>query len=78
MHVQCRIPSYTVLPGMTRRMVTRPDGSLLNTCTSDAIIQMLRHLKRAYWPFAWDSTQGTAEDSRGLGIGGGFEGAAKV
>lgn len=59
-------------------MITRPDGSLLNTCTSDAIVQMLRHLKRAYWPFAWDSSQGLAEDSRGLGIGGGFEGAAKV
>lgn len=63
---------------MTRRMVTRADGSLLNTCTSDALIQILRHLKRAYWPFAWDSSQGLAEDSRGLGIGGGFEGAAKV
>ena len=59
-------------------MLTRPDGSLLNTCTSDAIIQMLRFLKRAYWPFAWDSSQGLAADSRGLGIGGGFAAAAKV
>ncbi len=63
---------------MTRRMITKPDGSLLNTCTSDAIIQILRFLKRAYWPFAWDSSQGLAADSRGLGIGGGFADAAKV
>lgn len=63
---------------MTRRMLTRPDGSLLNTCTSDAIIQILRFLKRAYWPFAWDTSQGLAADSRGLGIGGGFAGAAQV
>ena len=76
--VQCRIPTFVLLPGMTRRMLTRPDGSLLNTCTSDAIIQILRFLKRAYWPFAWDSSQGLAADSRGLGIGGGFAGAAQV
>jgi len=63
---------------MTRRMITKPDGSLLNTCTSDAIIQILRFLKKAYWPFAWDSSQGLAADSRGLGIGGGFADAAKV
>lgn len=63
---------------MTRRMITQPDGSLLNTCTSDAVIQMLRFLKRAYWPFAWDSSQGLAADSRGLGIGGGFADAAQV
>ena len=76
--VQCRIPTFVLLPGMTRRMLTRPDGTLLNTCTSDAIIQILRFLKRAYWPFAWDSSQGLAADSRGLGIGGGFAGAAQV
>lgn len=63
---------------MTRRMITKPDGSLLNTCTSDAIIQILRFLKRAFWPFAWDSSQGLAADSRGLGTGGGFAAAAKV
>lgn len=76
--VQCRIPTFVLLPGMTRRMLTRPDGTLLNTCTSDAIIQILRFLKRSYWPFAWDSSQGLAADSRGLGIGGGFAGAAQV
>ena len=63
---------------MTRRMITKPDGSLLNTCTSDAIIQILRFLKRAFWPFAWDSSQGLAADSRGLGTGGGFAAAAKA
>lgn len=73
-----RIPTFVILPGMTRRMITKSDGSLLNTCTSDAIIQILRFLKRAYWPFAWDSSQGLAADSRGLGIGGGFADAAKV
>lgn len=76
--VQCRLPNFDLLPGMTRSMLTRPDGSLLNTCTSDAIIQILRFLKRAYWPFAWDSSQGLAGDSRGLGIGGGFASAAQV
>lgn len=73
-----KIPTFDLLPGMTRSMLTRPDGSLLNTCTSDAIIQILRFLKRAYWPFAWDSSQGLAGDSRGLGIGGGFASAAQV
>lgn len=73
-----RVPTFAILPGMTRRMITRPDGSLLNTCTSDAVIQILRFLKRAFWPFAWDSSQGLAADSRGLGIGGGFAGAAQV
>lgn len=76
--VQCRIPTFDLLPGMTRSMLTRPDGSLVNTCTSDAIVQILRFLKRAYWPFAWDSSQGLAGDSRGLGIGGGFASAAQV
>lgn len=76
--LQCRIPTFVILPGMTRRMITKPDGSLLNTCTSDAIIQILRFLKRAFWPFAWDSSQGLAADSRGLGTGGGFAAAAKA
>lgn len=73
-----KIPTFDLLPGMTRSMLTRPDGSLVNTCTSDAIVQILRFLKRAYWPFAWDSSQGLAGDSRGLGIGGGFASAAQV
>ncbi len=54
-------------------MVTRPDGSLLNTCSSDVLAEMLRFLKRAYWPFPWQSGGGGAG-----GGSGGFVGAAKV
>ena len=39
---------------------------MLNTCTSEALVETLRFLKRAYWPFAWDS------------FSGGFRGAASA
>lgn len=38
----------------------------LNTCTSDALVECLRYLKRSYWPFQWDP------------MAGGFRGAAKA
>jgi hypothetical protein len=51
-------------------------GLLLNTCTSEALVQLLRHLKRAYWPYQWD----TALDHPAHGVhgsGGGFAAAAE-
>jgi hypothetical protein len=41
--------------------------AVLNACTTDALTEMLRFLKRCYWPFAWNSA-----------AGGGFVGAASV
>ncbi|KAL4421748.1 hypothetical protein ABPG77_009731 [Micractinium sp. CCAP 211/92] len=61
-------PRVAALP-LSRSAVVRPDGTVLNTCSTDALAEMLRFLKRCFWPFAWDS---------GAGIGGGFAGAAKV
>ena len=68
----CRLPAAQALPAMTRRMVLQPDGSMLNTCTSDALVEILRYLKRAFWPFPW--TTGMMDGMRP----GGFAGAAKV
>lgn len=68
----CRLPAAQALPAMTRRMVLQPDGSMLNTCTSDALVEMLRFLKRAFWPFPWST--GMMDGMRP----GGFAGAAKV
>eukprot|EP00878_Enallax_costatus_P013755 GHUV01014386.1.p1 GENE.GHUV01014386.1~~GHUV01014386.1.p1 ORF type:complete len:232 (+),score=102.13 GHUV01014386.1:26-697(+) len=50
---------------------------MLNTCSSDALAEVLRHLKRSYWPFPWD----TNIDDPGKGGQaslGGFRGAAKA
>ena len=35
-------------------MLLSPSGSALNLCSWDALVQMLRFLKRAYWPAAWE------------------------
>ena len=35
----------------------------LNTCTSDALAELLRHLKRAYWPMPWDTSPGASPRS---------------
>ncbi|KAL4431445.1 hypothetical protein ABPG75_006701 [Micractinium tetrahymenae] len=61
-------PRVTALP-LPRAAVVRPDGTVLNTCSTDALAEMLRFLKRCFWPFAWDSTAGS---------GGGFAAAARV
>jgi hypothetical protein len=44
---------------------------LLNTCSSEALSELLRHLKRAYWPFPWD-TNIDCFDRGGRGSTGGF------
>ena len=40
--------------------------------SNQALIELLRHLKRSYWPFAWDTSVDTQHCSHG-----GFRGAAK-
>ena len=60
-----------ILHGLPRQALFRPDGSILNTCTSAALEEMLLFLKRAFWPFPW--TTGTGQDA-----GSGFAGAVKV
>lgn len=41
-------------------------SAVLNGCTSDALVECLRYLKRAYWPFPWNP------------MSGGFPGAARA
>ena len=66
----CRVPTVTALPELSRDMVTRPDGTVLNTCSTDVLVEMLRFIKRAYWPFGWQSGTGPSA--------GGFTSAAMV
>ena len=49
-----RLPELEVLPGLDRSMVLSPSGAPLNLCSWDALVQLLRFLKRAYWPAAWE------------------------
>jgi hypothetical protein len=57
-------------------VIDAESGLLLNTCTSDALAQLLRHLKRAYWPFQWSTA--LDEPAHGVyGSGGGFAAAAE-
>lgn len=41
-----RPPAVELLPGLRRESVVRPDGTVLNTCTSEALAELLRFLKR--------------------------------
>ena len=63
----------------------------LNTCTSDVLAELLRHLKRAYWPMPWDTSPGASprgsssrgdaeerDDHDGAMSHGGFRPAAKA
>uniref|UniRef100_A0A383VLQ2 Uncharacterized protein n=1 Tax=Tetradesmus obliquus TaxID=3088 RepID=A0A383VLQ2_TETOB len=52
-------------------------AAVLNTCSSEALAELLRHLKRAYWPFPWDTNVDDPEKG-GRGSLGGFRGAAKA
>ena len=44
-----------VLPQLTREMAATSEGTV-NLCSRDVLLEMLRFLKRAYWPFAWDTS----------------------
>jgi len=46
-----------VLPNITKEQAAMGDG-MLNTCSQDVLLELLRFLKRAYWPFSWDSAGG--------------------
>ncbi|KAG1677963.1 hypothetical protein FOA52_001381 [Chlamydomonas sp. UWO 241] len=54
-----------------------PPLMALNTCTSDALAELLRHLKRSYWPLPWDTSVDACVDG-GSGSHGGFRPAAKA
>eukprot|EP00873_Tetraselmis_striata_P010348 jgi/Tetstr1/430612/TSEL_020409.t1 len=70
------LPRAVVLPGLTRASLARPDGSLTNTCTMDALYEVLIHLKRSYWPYGWDSAY--TEGGASFASYGGFDAAARV
>eukprot|EP00242_Pyramimonas_sp_CCMP2087_P015388 CAMPEP_0198220844 /NCGR_PEP_ID=MMETSP1445-20131203/80952_1 /TAXON_ID=36898 /ORGANISM="Pyramimonas sp., Strain CCMP2087" /LENGTH=376 /DNA_ID=CAMNT_0043898757 /DNA_START=57 /DNA_END=1184 /DNA_ORIENTATION=- len=75
-------PIAQVLPFKRKDVVIEEGGPgievvTLNTCTSEALVQVLRHLKRAYWPFQWDMSKD--DPSHGVhGSGGGFMGAIET
>ena len=73
---QCRLPRAQALQGLDRASLVRPDGSILNTCSTAALVEMLAFLKRSFWPFPWDT--GAAETEEGCLGGSGFQGAAEV
>ena len=59
-------------------MVLQPSGAPLNMCSWDSLIQMLRFLKRAFWPAAWDFEDSNKAVPGGWAGGSGFVGAAQV
>ncbi len=72
-----RLPVAEALPALTREAVMRADGSIVNTCSSTALVEVLRYLKRSFWPFPWQSPLHPNETPGSLGDGG-FQGAALV
>jgi len=72
----------TPLLGLSRNAVTRPDGSVLNTCPAAVLAEILRFLKRCYWPFAWDTAPAGGDSDAANGGGalanGGFANAAQA
>lgn len=42
-----RLPVPHILPGMRRSGLVRSDSTVLNTCTSEALAEVLRFLKRS-------------------------------
>lgn len=70
------------LPNLTQAQLLLDDGEgppagrrrvALNTCSSEVLVELLRHLKRTYWPYAWDSSVDRQRMSSG-----GFRAAAKA
>ena len=58
-------------------MVLQPSGAPMNMCSWEALVQMLRFLKRGFWPAAWDFEDSQAAPGAWTG-GSGFMGAAQV
>lgn len=77
-----RLPHARPLLGLSRGAVTRPDGSVLNTCPASVLAEILRFLKRCYWPFAWTTAPAApAAPSGNAGAdlaSGGFANAAQA
>lgn len=73
----CRLPEARVLRGLPREALVRPDGSVVNTCSTIALREMLSFLKRSFWPFQWDR-RATEDPDAGWAGGSGFRGAAEV
>jgi hypothetical protein len=76
--VACR--DYSAFPvaeplALPSAMLLLPGGGALNTCTTEALQEMLRLLKRAFWPCAWD-TGLDPPTGGGVGSAGGFRCAA--
>lgn len=65
-----RLPEAKIIPDLSREALIRPDGTVLNICTTAALQEMLLFLKRAFWPFPWQTSLDTT--------GQGFTGAAEV
>lgn len=51
-------PQAHVLQGMSRSSTLRSDGLMLNTCSSDALVEVLQHLKRSFWTYPWNTNEG--------------------
>jgi hypothetical protein len=70
----CELPAASPLPaGALSRA-----GAFVNTWpATDALADMLRQLKRAYWPFRWDTALDAPADGP-CGSGGGFLAAARA
>eukprot|EP00892_Ulva_mutabilis_P009514 jgi/Ulvmu1/6935/UM032_0013.1 len=64
------------VPLQLPRAMLATAGGALNTCSTDALHECLSHLKRSFWPYAWD-TGLDAQHGLPLGSFGGFPGAAK-
>lgn len=45
------------MDGMSRASTLRSDGLMLNTCSSDALIEVLQHLKRSFWTYPWNTSE---------------------
>jgi len=67
------LPAASPLAGFSRSMLELEGGGVLNTCTTDALVEMLRGLKRAFWPFAWDTGRDAGLGGSGDRGGGGFQ-----
>lgn len=63
--------------GMGRGASSSTALAHLNTCSSRALVLLLRQLKRGYWPWAWDTTLDDPRDGES-GSGGGFLAAARA
>jgi hypothetical protein len=53
-------PAATPLPLPPRALQSAGSAAAINTVSVDALHESLSHLKRAYWPYAWDTGRAAA------------------